>query len=244
MKPIKREEGSINNKGDKFAPKYHLVRMVRDDSSGYIQAQISADKKGLQKPVSQWEKFMDDKLRHFVVPKGSFLILSRLPLSTGPAYFCTSFSLPHNKQSIAEMERDLSLDDLKSYVEFVNDILSQLFFSFGVAPCEICDSVDSHTFLTSQMLADLNLMMVMPVVPICQSRDCLATVEHRLRKTKKKMIQTTGGQTVEGCSYCDKVSSGKALPRCGKCRSVLYCNAECQLADWPSHKLKCGTPKN
>lgn len=28
--------------------------------------------------------------------------------------------------------------------------------------------------------------------------------------------------------------------RCGKCRSVQYCSAECQRADWPQHKPTCG----
>lgn len=31
----------------------------------------------------------------------------------------------------------------------------------------------------------------------------------------------------------------KPLKRCTKCRKVLYCDAECQKADWKAHKMVC-----
>jgi len=51
----------------------------------------------------------------------------------------------------------------------------------------------------------------------------------------------------ENSSYCVSpkeknvcVACGKdARLRCGKCRNVYYCDKECQLANWKSHKLTC-----
>jgi hypothetical protein len=31
---------------------------------------------------------------------------------------------------------------------------------------------------------------------------------------------------------------------CGGCRNIMYCSAECQQADWPTHKVLCSTFKD
>jgi len=41
------------------------------------------------------------------------------------------------------------------------------------------------------------------------------------------------------CNVCYKSHNTK---KCGRCLGISYCSKECQLEDWPSHKLKC-TPK-
>lgn len=41
---------------------------------------------------------------------------------------------------------------------------------------------------------------------------------------------------IDRCNYCAKYG---AKSRCGGCRKVFYCSKECQLADWPLHKLRC-----
>lgn len=42
-----------------------------------------------------------------------------------------------------------------------------------------------------------------------------------------------------GCALCGLVTGD--LKKCGKCKSVLYCSAECQKKDWPVHKLACSS---
>lgn len=37
------------------------------------------------------------------------------------------------------------------------------------------------------------------------------------------------------CSYCLALS----ITRCSRCHHAVYCSSECQLKDWPQHKLKC-----
>ena len=42
------------------------------------------------------------------------------------------------------------------------------------------------------------------------------------------------------CANCHKVPDATAkLRRCGRCREAMYCNAECQRADWKRHKADC-----
>jgi len=44
----------------------------------------------------------------------------------------------------------------------------------------------------------------------------------------------------KGCHSCGQfAAAGKRLLRCGRCRSVSYCNAECQKLNWSSHKGFC-----
>merc|ERR1719401_989759 len=41
------------------------------------------------------------------------------------------------------------------------------------------------------------------------------------------------------CRHCDKRAEYRALLDCSRCRSVHYCSAECQKADWKDHKEVC-----
>ncbi len=41
------------------------------------------------------------------------------------------------------------------------------------------------------------------------------------------------------CDYCHVITRATTWKRCGGCRSVSYCSAQCQRLDWPSHKQAC-----
>ena len=41
------------------------------------------------------------------------------------------------------------------------------------------------------------------------------------------------------CDRCGVVKGRNAMLRCGRCRTALYCSAECQKADWATHKRVC-----
>jgi MYND finger len=57
--------------------------------------------------------------------------------------------------------------------------------------------------------------------------------------------QLVEGQWAEVChnQKCGKreqlETEGSRMKRCSKCRDAWYCNAECQKANWPSHKKRC-----
>jgi len=40
--------------------------------------------------------------------------------------------------------------------------------------------------------------------------------------------------------YCENCYETEVpLKKCGRCNAVSYCNADCQLKDWPEHKMIC-----
>jgi len=50
------------------------------------------------------------------------------------------------------------------------------------------------------------------------------------------------------CRYCKKIEvldlfngDSTTLKKCGRCQTAYYCNGECQLKDWPRHKLICAS---
>mmetsp|Transcript_28094 Transcript_28094/g.62896 ORF Transcript_28094/g.62896 Transcript_28094/m.62896 type:complete len:464 (+) Transcript_28094:271-1662(+) len=46
------------------------------------------------------------------------------------------------------------------------------------------------------------------------------------------------------CAYCGKDESYLGeLKKCTRCKEAVYCNRECQLAGWPSHKKDCNKSK-
>eukprot|EP01125_Pyxidicula_operculata_P023290 TRINITY_DN99_c2_g2_i1.p1 TRINITY_DN99_c2_g2~~TRINITY_DN99_c2_g2_i1.p1 ORF type:complete len:1110 (-),score=228.81 TRINITY_DN99_c2_g2_i1:47-3151(-) len=51
---------------------------------------------------------------------------------------------------------------------------------------------------------------------------------------------TSTPTTVKKCRKCGNVAKEDAkLLRCGRCKSVNYCNQTCQRDDWPEHKKHC-----
>lgn len=49
---------------------------------------------------------------------------------------------------------------------------------------------------------------------------------------------------VSVCEACRKSEyrDGVKLKRCGKCKNVFYCGADCQRADWKAHSFHCRKP--
>jgi hypothetical protein len=44
---------------------------------------------------------------------------------------------------------------------------------------------------------------------------------------------------LDKCTTCGTPSKAKALNRCGRCGTAVYCSAECQREDWRVHKWFC-----
>jgi len=46
-------------------------------------------------------------------------------------------------------------------------------------------------------------------------------------------------EIVKKCLYCSKYSPG--LKKCSKCHKAVYCDIDCQLKHWPTHKRSCSS---
>ena len=53
---------------------------------------------------------------------------------------------------------------------------------------------------------------------------------------------TNSNKKKKTCLYCLKEVEGSS--RCSKCRTALYCNKDCQVQHWPSHKNICLNSNN
>ena len=80
------------------------------------------------------------------------------------------------------------------------------------------------------------------VTPICVDMSPCAKKVHKEEHQRSQDVYDTidkylPNYKVNTCRHCEKVD--KELKRCGKCKMAKYCSNECQLADWPTHKLVC-----
>lgn len=53
----------------------------------------------------------------------------------------------------------------------------------------------------------------------------------------KEIFKKTGLKRLRICTNCNKCCKCDV---CSKCHSKYYCSRECQVADWPKHKISCG----
>jgi hypothetical protein len=58
-----------------------------------------------------------------------------------------------------------------------------------------------------------------------------------------KKARVCHDEIVRRCGKCDKWTD-RPMPRCGSCKVQLYCDAQCQKADWTKHKPVCGKMKS
>lgn len=55
--------------------------------------------------------------------------------------------------------------------------------------------------------------------------------------TATTATNTTG--VTDRCAHCN--ACDVKLWHCARCRHVAYCSRECQVQDWPTHRLSCGS---
>jgi ankyrin repeat protein len=69
----------------------------------------------------------------------------------------------------------------------------------------------------------------------------VAQVLRHFERTARPPQGTTAGLSASACAACGNTSgtSGAALKKCARCRSVKYCSVACQHTHWPVHKGHC-----
>lgn len=72
---------------------------------------------------------------------------------------------------------------------------------------------------------------------------CSAEEAAELKKEVKEKGRKLFDKVNRHCVVCQKQNSlcdkTQALKACSRCKSVYYCNAECQKQHWPTHKAAC-----
>jgi hypothetical protein len=73
--------------------------------------------------------------------------------------------------------------------------------------------------------------------PLVYGTDFMYTRRDNLKEQWTRSVPTS---VKESCAHCQKAAtSEKSLCVCSHCKSVAYCNRQCQRADWKLHKQQC-----
>lgn len=131
------------------------------------------------------------------------------------------------KLLIAQIGADIVIDDAG------NTLLDKAF----VANCpEIIEYILVHAKDPRQLLARFPFEFINPTTPIFKYIMDLAYSKNIVTKKRKysELLDAV-------CAHCKKTS---CVGRCAFCKAVYYCSAECQKADWLTHKNNCKKTKN
>lgn len=73
---------------------------------------------------------------------------------------------------------------------------------------------------------------------------CVCVWKAALTSAQQPFFLEMSETIVSVCETCRKseYKDGVKLKRCGKCKNVFYCSAECQKKDWSDHSYQCRKP--
>ena len=71
---------------------------------------------------------------------------------------------------------------------------------------------------------------------LCKTSKANESVLYPRQITKTK----PAGKAEYVCASCDSIITKRPAPSCSKCDVTFYCNRECQVAHWKTHKKACG----
>ncbi|KAI0062402.1 hypothetical protein BV25DRAFT_625159 [Artomyces pyxidatus] len=133
-----------------------------------------------------------------------------------------------------------------TYVKPGSMTLPSTFFDFhAVPPTNVKPQiyhVTPENFVPTLLVEDVEVMMhkiVVSGLPNPPSEE----VWSRLMRTGSP-VANPGTDYRLSCAYCRKEETTK-LRRCSRCKSVYYCDENCQKMGWPAHKSRCkGTQRD
>lgn len=91
----------------------------------------------------------------------------------------------------------------------------------------------NEALINADCLRRIIFFVEKPILLNAIARSCFdasALVRDAARQKKRQLFPNK-------CYKCCVKDGGK---RCGRCKTVKYCSAECQRADWAEHKSECG----
>ncbi len=99
-----------------------------------------------------------------------------------------------------------------------------------------CCAADSYPTMAT-LVKDENVRHL----PVCSHycHNVVTQLENMYKKDEKNIEHKTEKDHQRNCDFCQKDKTDGNLLRCSKCLIQLYCSKECQVKDWPQHKIEC-----
>lgn len=69
------------------------------------------------------------------------------------------------------------------------------------------------------------------------SKALIVVCSPKCQKEIGHMIKNKDLDLIHGCNHCG--NGNRRMKKCSRCKVPRYCSKECQLADWPKHKITC-----
>eukprot|EP01116_Phalansterium_solitarium_P020764 TRINITY_DN621_c1_g1_i2.p1 TRINITY_DN621_c1_g1~~TRINITY_DN621_c1_g1_i2.p1 ORF type:complete len:205 (+),score=3.84 TRINITY_DN621_c1_g1_i2:687-1301(+) len=145
---------------------------------------------------------------------------------------CLAFMGSTVEETLTSLDRGVALQ----YIPVSDSLSAEEFFSDYPAVFEQIMSYDPTTQFVAMIAfafdqTDCVYNSTIITAQASFSKDLASLVQEE--ETREKVLPLTA---IVACKTCGK---GGKLKRCGRCRLVQYCSAECQKQNWKSHKEFC-----
>lgn len=202
-----------------------------------------------------------DAARARPLPEGRALVVGpslciATPSGTVGHPYITTIDLPEPYTRVSQLvqSREDSVKFMRDKMcpKCLPEILKFMRFDPRRTKCAVC----GRPAVTHSMIPQISgtneprepYFLIETVGAICDSAQCASTLHANLMRNTRKAGTGARERRARVCNACGKVEPvlapgvPSALKKCGRCKMVEYCDAECQKRDWPSHKLKCVRP--
>ena len=152
--------------------------------------------------------------------------------------------------NIPEVELPESLDELPGPLHKLVNRAELMMWADAAkkaltVPCTAC-GVKAKSFLHHPTLygepADGELpMYVDRADAVCGDARCTERANQIFEASMDESARLMGAPPPTQLIVCNHCNTRKeSMLRCSRCKSVHYCNTECQKSDWKAHKHACG----
>ena len=144
-------------------------------------------------------------------------------------------STPYFRASSPSLPADLT-DDV-ALAAWMREEVTEHVNGMPVRVCDHCLNVTAH--ITCRVYSiRIGQGCVVFIWYACASSVCLQAIsEAQIQFAHQGDMENGSVLVANTCHVCLKIS--KTIKRCTVCKSRFYCTRDCQIKDWPTHRLVC-----